>query len=131
MDNIVLASRSPRRKEILEKLNIFAFLGSSEFITKDEIEKFSKLSMEYALQHCEDSLEDKETGIISFAILTSFKVDDEAIDWIQNGADNHITAFEMPVISDLEKNELYYYTKTPAWGASYYSFLRDFIKSHF
>ena len=129
---IIIAKVDKYKWEWIEsQLNIFAILSTQENITKEIIETFSKLSRDYAINNKNANSGNNHSNVVSFSLLTSFNIDDEAIDWVQNRPDKYFPAFEMPVISDLKNNELYYYDQTPAWGGLYYRFLRDFIKNHF
>ncbi len=113
------------------QLSIFVILSASELVSKDNIQRFSKLSREYSLRHYQSSVNDEQTGVVSFALLTSFNIEEDAIEWVRTRPDKYFPTYEMPVLSDLKNNELYYYEQTPVWGPLYYRCLRDFIKSHF
>jgi hypothetical protein len=130
--DVIIAKITKYKWEWIESLlNIFSIIGASKNISLEDIEKFSKLSREYAKEQYKGLSSEAQTGIISFALLASFNIEEEAIDWVQNRPDKYFPAFEMPVISDLKNNELYFYENIPRWGGLYYRFLREFVKDHF
>ena len=49
---------------------------------------------------------------------------------VRNGVpEKHWGAFEIPVVYETSRNVLYYFEKTPLWGAAYYNGFRNQIKS--
>jgi hypothetical protein len=130
--DVVVAKITKYKWEWIESLlNIFSIIGASKNISLEDIVKFSKMSRDYAQEQYKGLSEEAQTGVVSFALLASFNIDEEAIEWVQNRPDKYFPAFEMPVISDLKNNELYFYENVPHWGGLYYRFLREFVKDHF
>jgi hypothetical protein len=130
--DVIVAKITKYKWEWIESLlNIFSIIGASEKITQENIEMYSKISRNFAQEQYKGLSTEAQTGIVSFALLASFDIEEDAIDWVQNRPDKYFPAFEMPVISDLKNNELYYYEKVPQWGGLYYRFLREFVKDHF
>ncbi|MBN1644144.1 MAG: hypothetical protein JW856_04935 [Dehalococcoidales bacterium] len=113
------------------QLTISVAIGTSKTISKDTIQLFSKMAFKYFLKHKTGPPRGLQSGLVSFAMLASNFVDDGARKWVQQKPQCHFAAFEMPIIYNAVNNELYYYHGTPAWGAMYYPFFKDFIESHF
>jgi hypothetical protein len=108
------------------KLYIFVIMKYKDRITRDYIKQFSKMSLDYAIDHKVGLPRGLQAGMVAFSLLYSEKVDEEAIKWVQKPPSKHFAAMEFPVIFDLNDNEIYYLEKTPAWGAIYYGFFREF-----
>jgi hypothetical protein len=130
-DFIIATKKEFKSKSLANDVNVFAVVGGSDKISKEIIEDYSKRSMAYALEQNEGLPSEVQSGVVSFALLTSFEIDDEAREWVEDRPDQNFTPFEMPIITDLKKNEVYYYDKTPVWGEIYNDFFKDFIKNHF
>ena len=130
-DFIVATKKQFKWRSHPNQLNIFVVVGATDKITREVIEEYSKRSMDFALEQNEGLPTETQSGVVSFALLSSFDIDTEAKQWIQNRPDKRFVPFEMPIISDLKNNEVYYYEKNPIWGAIYHEFFKDFIKKHF
>lgn len=121
------------------QMNIFVIMSYSDYVSRDVIKDFSKISLDYALEH---SLIDNiwlpwswwnlqaNGGVVSFALLVSPIVSEDARQWVQQRPQMHFAVSEMPVIFDLRNDRLYYYDKTPIWGALYYKFFRNLIDKY-
>ena len=72
-----------------------------------------------------------QSGVASFALLSTSSIDEEARRWIQQTPKKHWAAFEIPVIFDLNDKKIYCFNKSPFWGKMYYGFFRDFIEKYF
>ena len=113
------------------QLKFFAIIGVSNDITKDTIENFSKNCIDYAIKNKKGLPRGLQSGVVSFVLLISLNVDDDAKKFAQERPEKHFAAFEMPIVFDLKKNELYYYNKTPTLGSIYYKTFRNFIETYF
>lgn len=113
------------------QLNIFVIMGVSEHISKDVIENFSKISLDYTIKKKKGLPRGLQAGVASFALLVSSNIDEDAKRWVQQKPKKHFAAFEVPVIFDEKSNKLYYCDKTPLWGRIYYKFFRKFIEKYF
>jgi len=60
-----------------------------------------------------------------YPVLIVNNISTELYNWIQNYAPKHFAAAEFPSILNLASQDLYYYPKTPVWGALYYSDYRN------
>ena len=113
------------------QINFFAIMGVSNNITKEIIENFSEKCTDYAIKNKKGLPRGFQSGTVSFTLLASLSVDEDAKKFAQERPKKHFAAFEMPVVFDLEENKLYYYDKTPTLGFIYYKTFRNFIKTYF
>ena len=113
------------------RLHFFAFAAPSEHVTREIIESFSKMSFQFAKAASPGLGGFFESSAVSFSLLVSSDVDEEAKDFAQRRPEKHFAAGQMPVIYDLKENELYFYRKTPMWGAMHYKSYRNFIEKYF
>ena len=130
--NVTVATKSQFKVSwFASQLNFFAIIGVSKHITKETIENYSKNCIDYAKKNNKGLPRGLQSGVVSFALLVSSNVDEEAKKFAQKRPKKHFAAFEMPVIFDLKENKLYYYDKTPFWGSIYYESFRNFIETYF
>ena len=120
-----------RLKWIATQLNIFVIMSSVNRIPKDTIQWFSKTSLDYALTHKKGLPRGFQSGIVCFALLVCKNVDEDAMKWVQRIPKRRFAAIEMPVISDLSNNQIYYCQKTPIAGGIYFKFFRELILKNF
>ena len=120
-----------RLKWMATKLNIFVIMSNVNSISKDLIQWFSSVSLEYTITYKTGLPRGVQSGAGCFALLVSTNVNEDAKRWVQQKPKKHFAAFEMPVICDLSNNQIYYCQKTPIWGAIYYNFFREFIWKNF
>lgn len=129
---VVIATKKEFRLSwFATQMNIFAIMSAVKNVSKDVIEDFSKCSIEYAIKHKGGLPRGLHTGVCSFALLVSSNIEEDAKQWVQKRPKRHFAAAEIPVLYDLKSNELFYYKKTPIWGAIYYGFFRTFIEKYF
>jgi hypothetical protein len=112
------------------QMNIFVIVGSSDRIVRDDIEIFSKNSLEYAIKNNQGLPRGVQSGVVSFSLLTSPNIDEDAKQWAKERPKKHFAAFEYPVLFDLTHNQIFYYNKTPVFGGIYYKFFRNFIEKY-
>lgn len=113
------------------QMNFFAAMTSSDHVTKESIEEFSKNCLDYAIKNNKGLPRGMQSGISSFALLVSSNVDEEAKKFAQKRPKKHFAAMEMPIIFDMSENKFYYYRKNPIWGFIYYKTFREFIEKYF
>jgi hypothetical protein len=90
----------------------------------DQLIKYSAQSHRYALSSTH-SIRGLFYGIFCFPVAVVDMVNQDTITHIRGTAPpEHLAAFEMPVICDLEHNSLYYCEITPFWGDKYYDYMR-------
>lgn len=118
-------------KWIATKLKIYSFVSYLPAITEQDIIDFSSECIEKALREYSGLPRGFQNGVATFNVLVSENVDPKAIAYAVSRPKKHFAAMEMPVIYDLSKNKIYYYEKTPMWGAIYYRFFREYIEKSF
>lgn len=128
-DVIVATKKQFKLSWVATQMNFFVIMGLSNKITKETIEEFSRNCMDYAIKNNKGLPRGLQAGVVSFALLVSSDVDEDAKKFAQARPKKHFAAFEMPVIFDLKENKLYYYDKTPIWGFIYYKAFRNFIET--
>ena len=112
-------------------MNIFAIMSVSNSVLRDVIENFSKISLDYAIKNKKGLPRGFQAGVVSFALLVSSNIDEDAKQWVQQRPKKRFAAFEMPVIFNLVNNEIYYYNRIPISGALYYKFFRNSLEKYF
>lgn len=120
-----------KAKWIATKLKIYSFVSHLPNITEDDIMNYSNQCLSHALKNYKGLPRGIQNGVVSFNVLVSEHASPEAIAYAQKRPKKHFSAMEMPVIYDLSTNKIYYYEKTPMWGAIYYSYFREYIESSF
>jgi hypothetical protein len=63
--------------------------------------------------------------LVVYPMLIVDNISSELYNWIQNYCPKHFAAAEFPSILNLSSGDIYYYPKTPIWGALYYSDYRN------
>ncbi len=64
-----------------------------------------------------------------YAVAVARSVDPAALTSVQNDAPTkHWASAEIPVVFDASQNRLFYFEKTPLWGAAYYAGFRKTIQ---
>jgi len=127
----VATKKQSKLSWLATQMNIFVIMSISKYASKDEIENFSKLSLDYTIKKKRGLPRGLQANVVSFALLASSNISEDAKEWIQQKPKKHFAAFEVPIIFDTRSNRLYYCDKTPLWGAIYYKFFRKFIEKYF
>ena len=118
-------------KWLATKLKMFSYVSYLPVINEQDIIEFSDVCLADALQKYKGLPRGFQSGVGSFCVLASEYIDPRAIAYVQQRPKKHYAAFEMPIIYDLTRNMLFYYDKTPMWGAIYYKFFREYIVTNF
>src|SRR6267143_2580174 len=98
--------------------------------TPDLVKDFSSRAMKYCLDN-RDSLLPRGFGgsLLSVPTIVSEGFPEEIKKWIGgNRSPRHWAAFEFPVLVSTVDRQIYYYKKTPLWGAAYYGGFRKFVE---
>ena len=103
-----------------------------ESISTDALRRFSSDAFDLAKQSKTIPL---PCGLFEsvwcFAVAITNHADSAATDSVRNDAPTkHWAAAEIPVVFNQTERRLYYFEKTPLWGAAYYSGFRSQIKRH-
>ncbi len=69
--------------------------------------------------------------VFCFAVVVTENLDPQLAQAIRDSSPiKHWSAFEMPVVYDVANGGLYYFEKTPVWGAAYYAGFRQEVKNN-
>lgn len=63
--------------------------------------------------------------LVVYPVMIVNNISGELYQWTQNYCPKHFAAAEFPSILAMSTSDLYYYPKTPIWGALYYSDYRN------
>ena len=98
--------------------------------TSDLVKNFSSTAMKFCLDN-RDSLLPRGFGgsLLSIPTIVSDGFPEEIKNWMgRNRAPRHWAAFEFPALVSIVDRQVYYYKKTPLWGAAYYGGFRKFVE---
>lgn len=117
-----------KRSWELSKFGYFnRFMVATQFAQADRttIEHFSEVVADYALDR---SALNRESSLVMTVVVMD-QADGETKKWIsETKAPNRWQAFELRVLVCLSEGRLYFYRKTPIWGAAYYSGFMRYIE---
>ena len=113
------------------KLKIFSFVAYTETISESLIKSYSTTCLNYARKNIKGLPIGVQNGVVSNSVLVSESVDDNAISFVTARPSKHYSAFEMPIVFDLSKNELFFYRDKIVWGMVYSSFINNYITTKF
>jgi len=113
------------------KLKMYSFVAYQSHISKESIATYSDSCTKYALNAYQGLPRGFQNGVGSINVLASESIDAEAIEYAMARPKKLFAAFEMPVIYDLANDRVFYFTKTPMWGAIYYKYIREYIEQNF
>jgi len=112
------------------QLNTFVIIGTANNnIDKQTIEAFSKSCFEFALKNHKGWPRGLQAGVASIAILQGNNIDKSAREFCEKLSKKHWSAFEVPVLYDLEEKKAVRYIKKPIWGTIYFPFFTQTIDS--
>ena len=138
-DDVVIGQQNVRMlyeekfelKWLATKLKIFSFVAHAPHITAQDISLYSDACTTYALNAYKGLPRGFQSGVTSFNVMVSEKVDAAAVAFAASRPKMRFAAFPMPIIYDLSTMKIFYYQETPMWGAIYYKYLREHIESNF
>ena len=116
---------------VATKLKIFSFIHYIDKVDIGTIENYSSVCTKYASKKHKGLPRVLQNGVVSFNVLVSDFVTDEAIEFVTSRPKKHFSLFETPIIYDISRSKLYYYEGTPIWGSMYNNYLRSYIEDHF
>lgn len=116
---------------IASKLKMTSFVQYVPHIDAGEIDRYSAYCLEQALKNHRGLPRGLQNGAVSYNVLVSESVSPDAIAFARSRPRKHYSAFEYPVICDLQNHALHYYTDKIIWGALYDSYMKTYIQSHF
>ncbi|SHF27528.1 hypothetical protein [Pedobacter caeni] len=110
------------------QLNTFIIIGETEeLIDKNKIEQFSNACYEYAIKNNQGWPRGLQSGIGAVAILKGKSIDRSAAVFCEKLTKKHFSAFEVPVLYDLEKKKTIRYLTRPLWGTIYFPYFTKMI----
>lgn len=109
--------------------NFFTFF-EFEHLTTDMLRRFSADALHCALQNCVVPLpRGFGESVWSYAVALAKSVDQATLATVrQETPPRHWAAAEIPVVYDQAQKKLWYFEKTPIWGAAYYAGFRHKIE---
>lgn len=69
--------------------------------------------------------------LVVYPVLIIDNISTELYNWTQNYCPKRFAAAEFPVVLNLSSGDIYYYPKTPIWGAAYYKGYRKEVADCF
>jgi len=75
------------------QMNIFVIVGSSDRISRNDIEVFSKNSLEYTIKNNQGLPRGVQSGVVSFSLLTSKSIDEDAKQFAKERPKKNFAAF--------------------------------------
>lgn len=122
------------RFELTKFGNSETFFVFAEFEKLDQnlIRSFSSLAFQYATQARSFPLpRGVFESVFCFPVCLSSVVNDVTLRYVRDTAPaKHWAAAEIPVVYDTARNKLWYFEKTPLWGAAYYRGFRTQIRRY-
>ena len=131
LDTLVTYDEVFKWEWIATKLKIFSFVSYADKIDENLMKNYTENCLKYACKNKKGLPRGIQNGVVSYSVLVSENIDLSAISFVSKRTDKHWSAFEMPIIVDLAKRELYYYKENIVLGALYDSFLNEYILRNF
>ncbi len=88
------------------QINIFAFMGVVEKVSMEFAVAYSRMTLSYAMKNHSDFPKHMNNITVSFPLLISSCIDDDAKQWIQQRPKSQLGFIEMPVILNTDNNTL-------------------------
>ena len=110
------------------QLNLMIVVGETDQpITGGLISDFSLASFQYATRNHKGWPRGLQAGVGSIAILKGGNISHEAVAFCQLLSRKHWSAFEVPVICDVQNRQYYRFQSNPLWGRIYFPFIAKTI----
>ena len=113
------------------KLKIFSFIAFSDAMSIGQLEPYSSACVTYARKNKKGLPVGFQNGLVCNNILVAETVDDGVIACVTSRPKKHYSILEMPIIFDLSKKQLFYYSDEIIWGKMYQSFIKEYIVKNF
>ncbi len=88
------------------QINIFAFMGVVEKVSMEFAVAYSRMTLSYAMKNHSIFPKHMNNITVSFPILLSPCIDDDAKQWIQQNPKSQLGFHERPIILDTDNNTL-------------------------
>ena len=113
---------------IATQLNTFIIVGTTEgTISKETIESFSASCFEYALKNNKGWYRGFQAAVGSIAILKGKSIEPDAVQFCEKLSKKHWSAFEIPVLYNIDMKKCIRFTSNPIWGAIYFPYFAKTI----
>lgn len=110
------------------QLNTYIVVGTSrEHITSQAIADFSKSCFDYAVKNNKGWPRGLQAAIGSIAILQGTDITQDAIAFCEKPTKKHWSAFEVPVLYDLDAQHAIRFVNNPIWGRIYFPYFAKTI----
>ena len=113
------------------KLKITSFVKYSPSTQLHDIKSYSDSCLKQAIKDKKGLPIGFQNGVVSYNVIASEAISSDAIMFATSRPQKHYSAFEIPVLFDLNKNGLYFYQGEILWGKLYESFLKEYLIQHF
>ena len=109
--------------------NFFTFAEIPN-LTNEVLQQFSTVSIKFAKANKNFPLPNGWfVATFCYAVAITMNLNPQLGQYIRETAPiKHWGAFEMPIVFDLADGALYYFEKTPLWGAAYYNGFRKEVQ---
>jgi hypothetical protein len=113
---------------VFTKLKIFTIITEFEFVDREILKSYVEACYEYSRKNYKGLIRGIQNGFVSIPVLAAHKIDESAIQFIETELKKHFSAFDFPVLIDMENEKTIYSTKTPIWGKMYYGYFRKRVQ---
>jgi hypothetical protein len=98
-------------------------------LSPQSLKQFSSASFKFAISNKEVPLPNGFfEAVFCFPVAITENLHPQTAEYVSDTTpEKHWAAFEMPVVMDLTSKQLHYFSKTPIWGAAYFSGFRRMI----
>jgi hypothetical protein len=118
-------------KWLATQLKQFSFVSFSDRIDAQTIREYNEKCFDYALSNATGLPRGFQAGIGCYCVIAGHVIMPDAIEYANAKPKKHFAAFELTIVVDLDKEEIYFCRKTPMWGAIYYKHFRTYITQNF
>jgi hypothetical protein len=119
-----------RLRWLATKLHLFTVVGSADAVSRDAVEAFTRVAMDYALARKGD-LRGMQSGVGVLAALVSTTVEPAAAAWAADRQRLRFACIARPVVVDLARGVVSCYRGTPALGWVYSAHFRTKLDLYF
>ena len=110
------------------QLNTYFIVGTSKGrITKEVIAAFSESCFKYAAKNNKGWPRGLQAAVGSVAVLQGHDIAPEAIAFCEQPSKKHWSAFEVPVLYDLNAQHAIRFVNSPLWGRIYFPYFAKTI----
>lgn len=113
---------------VATQMNTFIIIGQTDGrIDKKMAEDFSTACLNYANKNNKGWPKGLQAAVASISVLQGKEIEPDAIIFCEEASKKHWSAFELPVIFDIEQKKGFRFKKNPIFGAIYYPYFAELI----